>query len=52
MPELLQEIRRLNPGLSNLDHIESGQMIRVPVSGSVQGVTGPRETSSVERGTQ
>ena len=30
-PGLLQEIRKLNPGLSNPDHIESGQKIRLPV---------------------
>ena len=29
--DLLQEIRRLNPGLSDLDHIEPGQKIRFPV---------------------
>jgi general secretion pathway protein A len=34
-PQLLQEIRRLNPGLSNLDHIEPGQKIRLPVSEAV-----------------
>ena len=31
-PDLLQKFRRLNPGLSNLDHIEPGQKIRLPVS--------------------
>jgi hypothetical protein len=31
-PQILQEIRRLNPGLSNLDHIEPGQKIRLPVA--------------------
>jgi type II secretory pathway predicted ATPase ExeA len=31
-PELLQEIRRLNPRLNNLDHIESGQTIQLPGS--------------------
>jgi general secretion pathway protein A len=30
-PDLLQKFRRLNPGLSNLDHIEAGQKIRLPV---------------------
>jgi general secretion pathway protein A len=34
-PQLLQEIHRLNPRLSNPDHIESGQMIRLPASGAV-----------------
>jgi general secretion pathway protein A len=33
-PQLLQEIHRLNPRLSNPDHIESGQMIRLPASGA------------------
>jgi general secretion pathway protein A len=31
-PELLQQIRKLNPRLNNLDHIESGDKIRLPVS--------------------
>jgi general secretion pathway protein A len=31
-PELLQEIRRLNPQMNNLDHIEPGQTIQLPVS--------------------
>jgi general secretion pathway protein A len=31
-PELLQEIRRLNPQMNNLDHIEPGQMIQLPLS--------------------
>jgi general secretion pathway protein A len=30
-PELLQQIHELNPTLSNPDHIESGQKIRIPV---------------------
>lgn len=33
-PELLQQIRKLNPRLNNLDHIESGEKIRLPVSAS------------------
>jgi hypothetical protein len=28
--DLLQKFRRLNSGLSNLDHIEPGQKIRLP----------------------
>jgi hypothetical protein len=36
-PEILQEIHRLNPQLSDLDHIKSGQRIRIPGSGAIQG---------------
>jgi general secretion pathway protein A len=31
-PEVLQEIRRLNPQMNNLDHIEPGQTIQLPLS--------------------
>jgi general secretion pathway protein A len=31
-PELLQEIRRLNPQMNNLDHIEPGQTIQLPLA--------------------
>jgi LysM repeat protein len=31
-PELLQEIRRLNPQVNNLDHIEPGQTIQLPLA--------------------
>ncbi len=31
-PQLLQEIRRLNPQMNNLDHIEPGQTIQLPLS--------------------
>jgi type II secretory pathway predicted ATPase ExeA len=31
-PGLLQEIRRLNPQMNNLDHIEPGQTIQLPLS--------------------
>jgi general secretion pathway protein A len=31
-PELLQEIRRLNPQMTNLDYIEPGQTIQLPLS--------------------
>jgi type II secretory pathway predicted ATPase ExeA len=34
-PALLQEIRKLNPGLNNLDHIEPGQKILIPGSGAI-----------------
>jgi general secretion pathway protein A len=37
--ELLQQIHELNPSLSDPDHIESGQKIRVPVLGSHSSVT-------------
>jgi hypothetical protein len=30
-PEILQQIHELNPSLSNPDHIETGQKIRIPV---------------------
>jgi general secretion pathway protein A len=36
-PGILQEIRRLNPELSNLDHIESGQKIRIPAAAGESG---------------
>jgi general secretion pathway protein A len=31
-PEVLQEIHRLNPQMNNLDHIEPGQTIQLPLS--------------------
>jgi hypothetical protein len=31
-PDLLQEIHRLNPQMNNLDHIEPGQMIQLPLA--------------------
>jgi hypothetical protein len=34
-PALLEEIRKLNPRLSNPDHIETGQKIRIPGSGLI-----------------
>jgi LysM repeat protein len=48
-PQLLQAIHRLNPRLSNLDHIETGQTIRLPVSKAV--MEKPGKTSSGERNT-
>jgi general secretion pathway protein A len=48
-PQLLQEIRKLNPGLSNLDHIEPGQKIRLPVSEAV--VEKPVKASTVQSDT-
>jgi hypothetical protein len=38
-PQLLEEIHRLNPGLSNLDHIETGQKILLPSSTAKQNIT-------------
>ena len=52
-PDLLQEIHQLNPELSNLDHIEPGQKIRVPVSGAIRSITEQQgRTSLAERVTQ
>jgi hypothetical protein len=52
-PELLQEIHKLNPRLRNLDHIESGQRIRIPDSAAIQNITEqPSKASLSERGTQ
>jgi general secretion pathway protein A len=49
-PQLLQEIHRLNPGLSNLDHIEAGQKILLPISAIKQNTTD--SVSIAEKGTQ
>jgi general secretion pathway protein A len=54
-PDLLQEVHRLNPQLSNFDHIEPGQTIRFPlvpqISASVHGSTErPGSSSVAERG--
>jgi general secretion pathway protein A len=38
-PDVLQEIRKLNPELSNLDHIEIGQKIRIPASAAGESGT-------------
>jgi general secretion pathway protein A len=52
-PQLLQEIRRLNPRLSNLDHIEAGQKILLPSSTAKQRITQPRGWALLaERGTK
>ena len=48
--DLLREFRRLNPGLSNLDHIEPGQKIRLPVLEADPEKLG--EVSSGEKNTQ
>lgn len=45
-PELLQEIRRLNPQMNNLDHIEPGQTIQLPLA--VANLGQPRELSIPE----
>jgi hypothetical protein len=34
-PQRLREIRKLHPGLNDLDHIESGQTIHLPASGAI-----------------
>jgi general secretion pathway protein A len=49
-PSLLQEIRKLNPRLNNLDHIEPGQRIRIPGSGAV--TQQPVKASMTERDAQ
>ncbi len=56
-PKRLQEIHELNPRLSNLDHIESGQRLRIPVvpqpSGATQNIVEqPGDASLAEKGTQ
>jgi general secretion pathway protein A len=52
-PELLQEIYKLNPRLSNPDHIESGQEILIPLSPVAQSTTQLQGSASLpERGTQ
>jgi general secretion pathway protein A len=52
-PQLLQEIHRLNPRLRNLDHIEAGQKIILPISNTKQSVTQLQSRASIaERGTQ
>jgi type II secretory pathway predicted ATPase ExeA len=52
-PELLQEIRRLNPLLGNPDHIEPGQRVRIPLSRLAQnGIEHQNNASLAEAGTQ
>jgi general secretion pathway protein A len=46
-PELLGEIRGLNPWLNDPDHIESGQMIRIPV---IQKLSGTMQTAGKQAG--
>jgi general secretion pathway protein A len=46
-PGRLQEIRALNPWLSNLDHIESGQRIRIPV---VEELSSPTQKDIAQSG--
>jgi general secretion pathway protein A len=38
-PELLREIHELNPWMTNPDHIESGQVIRIPIDSKSSGNT-------------
>jgi hypothetical protein len=49
-PELLGEIRRLNPRLSNPDHIEPGQRIRLPLSAVTQNETAHQDEASLAQG--
>lgn len=49
-PELLQEIRKLNPRLNNPDHIESGQTIRLPALAAI--AKQPGKPAIAERDTQ
>jgi general secretion pathway protein A len=54
-PEILKEIHRLNPWISNLDHIETGQKIRIPVVpklSTTSMVEQPGNASGAERGMQ
>lgn len=56
--ELLQEIHKLNPQLADLDHIEPGEKLRLPISGAMQGNPTQstkerhREALLAERGTR
>jgi general secretion pathway protein A len=53
--EILQEIHRLNPRLSNLDHIEPGQSIRIPAAAKFSRtsvVDQTRKASLTEKGMQ
>jgi AAA domain len=49
--QLLRQIRELNPSLNNLDHIETGQTIRIPVL-DAQSNAGeqPHRTPAAEKG--
>jgi general secretion pathway protein A len=52
-PEILQKISRLNPRLTNPDHIESGKSIQIPLSADIQSVKQQQgRTSIAERGTE
>jgi general secretion pathway protein A len=48
-PEILQEISRLNPQLTNPDHIESGESIQIPLSVDIQSGKQQGRTSLAER---
>ena len=52
-PQILQEISRLNPQLTNPDHIEPGESIQIPLSVDIQSVKQQQaRTSIAERGTE
>ena len=51
-PEMLQEIHRLNPGLSNLDHIEVGQSLRIPQAPRVSRASATEPGPQGERARQ
>jgi nucleoid-associated protein YgaU len=48
-PELLREIRGLNPQMNNLDHIEPGQTIQLPLSVANLGQLVERSTPENSR---
>jgi general secretion pathway protein A len=51
--ELLQQIHQLNPRLNNLDHIETGQNIRIPVlDAQSRAAEQPRKSPSSETRSQ
>jgi general secretion pathway protein A len=50
--ELLRQIHELNPSLSDPDHIETGQNIRIPVlAAQTSNIDQPRKPASYERST-
>ena len=52
-PQILQQIRELNPSLSNLDHIETGQTLRLPVLNAQSNLSEqPRHALATDKSTQ